>query len=190
MRMRHRAAVGAGAGPFDFAGGVGFLLPDGHTGFDGVDEKAVGLKSSFAMGGTGEGNDGALTNREGADTVNGDGFCNGEFFHRFSEDAFAFLLREDGMVGVVELGDVATFVMIADEAFEDDEGTAGRIVHPGAEGGEIEGSFLNGEHDQLTSRKRRHEGDCLAGSEEIGPVGELVIKGGFDVREIESELML
>ena len=48
--MRHGAAVRTGAGPFDFAGGVGFLLPDGDAGLDGVDEEAVGFKGGVPMG--------------------------------------------------------------------------------------------------------------------------------------------
>lgn len=48
--MRNRATVGTGVGPFNFAGGVGFLFPDGDAGFDGVNEEAVSLESCFAVG--------------------------------------------------------------------------------------------------------------------------------------------
>ena len=48
--VRNGSAVGAGGGPLDFAGGVGFLFPDGDAGLDGVDGGAVGVKGGFAMG--------------------------------------------------------------------------------------------------------------------------------------------
>jgi hypothetical protein len=122
--------------------------------------------------------------------VDRDGFGDGEFFHRFGEDAFAFLLGENGMVGIVELGDVAAFVVVADEAFEDDEGSAGGVLHVGAEAGEIERSFLDGEHGKLTSGEGGHEGDGLVIGEKVGPVGEFVVESGFDVGEVEGEVVL
>jgi len=48
--VRKGAAVGAGGGPFNFAGGVGLLFPDGDAGFDGVDEETVGVEGGFAVG--------------------------------------------------------------------------------------------------------------------------------------------
>ena len=117
--------------------------------------------------------------------MNGDGLGDGKFLHRFGENAFPFLLRENGMVGVAELGDVAAFVMIADEAFKNDESSTGRILHFLTEGGDVEGGVLNGKHDGLASGERGHEGDGLSRGKKIRPVGEFVINGGVHVREIK-----
>ena len=122
--------------------------------------------------------------------MDGNRFCDGEFCHRLGEDAFPFLLGEDGMMSVVELGDVSTFVVVADEAFENDEGSTSGILYVGAESSEVERSFLDEEHGRLTSGEGRHEGDGLSGGEEIGPVGEFVVDGRFDMRQVEREVML
>ena len=127
--MWNGSTVGAGGGPLDFAGGVGFLLPDGDAGLDGVDEEAVGVEGRFAVGRRGEGHDGAFADGEGADAVDGDRLGDGEFLHRLGEDALAFLGRENRVMGVVELFDVAAFVVVPNEAFEDDESAAAGIGH-------------------------------------------------------------
>jgi len=80
--------------------------------------------------------------------VDGEGLGDGEFFHRFGEDAFAFFLGEDGVVGVVELGDIAPFMVVADEALKDDEGAAGGILHVSAEGWDVEGGGADLKHDE------------------------------------------
>ena len=42
---------------------------------------------------------------------------------------------------------VQTFVVIANEALEDHEGSAGGVGHVGTEGREVEGSVLDREHE-------------------------------------------
>lgn len=175
MAMRDRATVGAWAGPFDFAGRVGLLFPDGDACFDRVDEVAVCLKGGFPVRRAGQGNNRAFTDGKSANTVDRNGLGDGEFFHRFREDALAFLLRENRVVGVVKLGDIAAFMVITNEALEKDESSAGGILHLAAKSGDIERCFLNLKHDNLTSGKRRHEGNGLTGFKEIGPGCEFVI---------------
>ena len=155
--MRDGAAVGAGGGPRDFAGGVGFLFPDGDAGLDGVDEEAVGVKGGFAMGRGGQRHDGAVADGEGADAVDGEGLGDGEFLHRLGEDALAFLGGENRMVGVVELFDVAAFVMVSNEAFEDDECSASGIGHLSSEGGEIDFGILDFKHGLGVTNLRQRE---------------------------------
>lgn len=140
------AAVGAGGGPFGGAVGVVLVLPDGDAGFDLVDEVAVGIEGGFAVGGGGEGDDGGFADLEGADAVDGEGVGEGEFLEGFGDDLLAFLIGEDGVGLVVEAGDIPALVVIADEALEDDDGSAGGIGEVGAQGGEIEGAVLDGEH--------------------------------------------
>ena len=108
------------------------LMWNGSTvgaGLDGVDEEAVGVEGRFAVGRRGEGHDGAFADGEGADAVDGDRLGDGEFLHRLGEDALAFLGRENRVMGVVELFDVAAFVVVPNEAFEDDESAAAGIGH-------------------------------------------------------------
>ena len=144
--MRHRSAVRAGTGPLDFAGGVGLLFPDGDAGFDEVDEKAIGFEGRFAVGRGGQGHDGAVADREGADTVDGEGLGDGELSHRFGEDALAFFGREDGVTGVMKFLNVATFVVVSDKSLEDDECAASRVSHFIAKGGDINGRVLDSKH--------------------------------------------
>jgi len=121
--------------------------------------------------------------------VDREGLGDGEFRHGLGEDALPFLGCENGVVGVVELFDVTAFVMVTNEAFKDDEGTAGGIGHLCSERGEVDFGILNLEHGlgDLTSGEGRHKGDGLGGGDGSGPVGEFVVDGRLNVGEIESE---
>lgn len=82
-------------------------------------------------------------------------FGDRELLHRFFQNALAFLGRQNGMMGVVELFDVTTFVVVADEAFENDEGATSGVCHYRAERGEVDIVILDGEHGGGFSLRRR-----------------------------------
>lgn len=185
MRMRHRSAVGTGTGPLDFAGGIGLLLPDRNTGLDGIDEETVCLKSGFAMGGCSQSDDCAFSNFKGPNPMDGEGLDHGKLLHCFSDNTLPFFLRENRMMGVMELFNITALVVIANQTLENDEGSAGRISHLLTQRGEIERSVLNGEHGGLPAGEGRHKGDGLIRRKEIGPFRELIVDRRFDVRKIE-----
>jgi hypothetical protein len=79
--------------------------------------------------------------------MDGDRFGDWKSFHGLGKNTLPLFLCEDQVMGVAEFGDVATFVMIANEALEDHEGSAGGVGHVGTEGREVEGSVLDREHE-------------------------------------------
>tara|TARA_B110000879_G_scaffold211580_1_gene304759 strand:+ start:22717 stop:23097 length:381 start_codon:yes stop_codon:yes gene_type:complete len=123
------------------------LLPDGDTGFDGIDEKSISIEGCFAMGRGGKGRNRAIADVQGPDAMDGDCFGDWKSFHGLGKNTLPLFLCEDQVMGVAEFGDVATFVVIANEALEDHEGSAGGVGHVGTEGREVEGSVLDREHE-------------------------------------------
>lgn len=146
MVMRNGPAIRTRVGPFDFAGGVGFLLPDGNAGLDGIDEEAVCLEGGLTVRRGGQGDHSTFADGKCSHPVNGEGSGDRKFFHRLGQDPPALLNGENRMVAVVQLLHVASFVMISNEAFEDDEGSACGVGHLGAQGEDIDGKTLDLEH--------------------------------------------
>lgn len=193
-------AVRAGAGPLDFASGVGLLFPDGDTGLDLIDEVAVRIEGSFTVRAGGEDDDSGFSDGEGADTVDGEGVGDGEFFEGLGEDFLAFLIGEDGVSFVMEQGDFTALVVVPHEALKGDDSTASGIGEVCAESGEVERGGLNLEHGAAEDRKnlckkfsgsgylasseRGHKGDSVGFFKRSLPISELVIDRGLDMREV------
>lgn len=132
------AADGA-VDPFGFAGSVVFLFPDGDAGFDFIDDVAAGVERFATMGCADADPDGDVADIEetgSVDTVDG---VHAELLDCFVEDALA-LFDRDAFEGLVfEPVDLASFVVIADPAFERDTGAGRRGIELRFERDRIDG---------------------------------------------------
>jgi hypothetical protein len=98
------------------------------------------------MGGGGKDHDRALPDFQSPDSMNGQSLDHRKLLHRFRYDSLTLLLREDGMMGVVEFFNITAFVVIADQTLEYHKGTAGRVSHLLSERSDIKRSISNREH--------------------------------------------
>ena len=128
---------------------VGFKFPDGDLMLDLIDEVAVGFERGFAMGGGGQGDYGDVADLQVSDSMDGQGVGDGEFFERFFENSLAFFLGHERVMGVLERGNIPTFMVIAHESLEGNDGSAGGVVHLLSQSDEIDSRFLDGKSIHL-----------------------------------------
>lgn len=122
------------------------MLPDRNSGLDLIDKVTVRLKGGFAVGGSGEGDDGWLTDFQSANAVDGYSVGDVELLKRLGEDFLAFLFCHCRVVLVVKTEDVSALVMVPNEALKGNDGSASGISEVFAQRGQIEGDVLDGEH--------------------------------------------
>ena len=133
-----------------------FLFPDGDPRLYFVDDVSAGVEGGVPVGGGNADDDGETTDSDLSDAVDAGRVEDFEAFPGLRENALTFLFRERCVGFVFEVIHAATFVMVADPAFERAE-AAGRGIENGvAEGLGVEGGGLNvkGHEDGANPRRR------------------------------------
>lgn len=135
------AVFGAGVAfdPEGGAVGVVFFFPDGYGGFDGVDDGAAGCEGGVTVGGGDCDADGNFADLEMAGAVDAAGVNDVVVRRYLLDDALAFFFSEGGECLVLERGDIAPLMVVADPAFEGGETSGGGGADAVAEGAGFDG---------------------------------------------------
>ena len=125
--------------------GISLEFPDGDLMFDEVDEVAVRFKSGFAMSGGGQGDDGDVADLQITNPMDCQSVGDGEFFERFFENSLPLFFGHERVVGILESSNIPSFMVIAYQSLEGNDGPAGGVLYFLSQGSEIDGGLLDGE---------------------------------------------